>query len=163
MAIRFGEMDFRGIVSTFRRIVRLYAFCLIVQPFLKVKTTLPSMCARTLCDMSAISLRRRMASSSRPVASVRHAIRSFVSSRMKSLSASSALNAVRDFCWMASSVRRGVSHFSFPLNLLLHCQMTRRYLSVECHPALLHAKSSKPHYLCEHWISNNMHSWPFTS
>ena len=35
-------MYFRGIVSEFRQIVCLYAFCLIVKPVLKVKTMLPS-------------------------------------------------------------------------------------------------------------------------
>ena len=43
------------------------------------------------------------------------------------------MNAARNFCWMASSVRCGVSHFCFPLNLPLHCQITLRYLLLECH------------------------------
>ena len=35
-------MYFRGIVSEFRQIVCIYAFCQISTPFLKVKTMLPS-------------------------------------------------------------------------------------------------------------------------
>ena len=63
---------------------------------------------------------------------------------MKSLSASNPLNAARNFCRMASSVRCGVSHFCFPLNLPLHCQMTRRYLSLECHTLLPYSPPQQP-------------------
>ena len=74
---------------------------------------------------AAISLSREPVSVS-AACMVRH------SSSSRSLSATSALKASRNRALISSSVRCGVWHFSSPVNLLLHRQIVRRYLSVEC-------------------------------
>lgn len=50
---------------------------------------------------------------------------------------------------MSFSYRCGVVQWCSPLNLLLHCQMMQRYLSVECHTFEPYTEPQSPQKIME--------------
>lgn len=82
---------------------------------------------------TSTSVSRRSISASMPVQSVSVVCIRRQSARMPSLPSRTALKASTNRALMVFSSRWGVSHLLPPLNLLLHCQMTRRYLLLELH------------------------------
>ncbi len=130
--IRKWPFPVKGLIAPYRSMYSSWFCTLMVFPSMYWWISSPTI---------SISSARAACCAFSSVQSHRVACTKRMSSRIWFRSAISLPNARRNISLMSFSYRCGVVQWWSPLNLSLHCQMMQRYLSVECHTALILAKN----------------------